>query len=126
MRIQGITLPDNKRIVIALTEVYGVGLARSKTILGDLGIDENVSVPELSEADEKKLREAVEKFLIEGDLKREVSGNIQRLKDIKSYRGRRHATNNPVRGQRTKTNKRTAMGNKRNTMGSGRTKVEKK
>ena len=126
MRIQGVTIPDNKRLEVALTSIYGVGRVRARTILDEFSLGYDVKAMELDENTEKKIRERIEEFTIEGDLKREKQGNIQRLKDIQSYRGKRHSTNNPVRGQRTKTNKRTAMGNSRSTMGSGRRKVEKK
>lgn len=125
MRISGITLP-NKRIEYALTAVYGIGISRSKKIVADAGIKLGTKADELSTEDENSIRRVVEKFKIEGDLKREVSVNIKRLKDIGSYRGSRHAKGLPSRGQRTKTNSRTRRGNTRKTMGSGRKKVEKK
>jgi len=127
MRISGITIPDNKRLEIGLTTLFGIGRVRAKGILKEVGIDENKRPKELSEADEKKIREAVEAHTIEGDLKREVSSNVKRLKDIKTYRGSRHMKNLPVKGQRTKTNSRTARPYAgRKTMGSGRRKVDKK
>ncbi len=127
MRILGITIPDNKRLEIGLTELFGVGRARAKKILDTAGIDYGVKAKDVSEADEKKIREAVEAYTIEGDLKRSVTGNIKRLKDIQSYKGMRHSRNLPTRGQRTKTNSRTARPYAgRKTMGSGRRKVEKK
>lgn len=125
MRISGITLP-NKRIEYALTAVYGIGIARSKKIVADAGIALGKKPDELSTDEENSIRRVVEQFKIEGDLKREVSANIKRLKDIGSYRGSRHAKGLPSRGQRTKTNSRTRRGNTRKTMGSGRKKVEKK
>lgn len=125
MRIAGITIPDNKRLEIALTAVYGVGRPRAKKILASVKIDEGKKPKDLSPAEENAIREAVEAFRIEGELRREVSGNIKRLKDIGSYRGSRHAKKLPARGQRTKTNARTLKGVKK-TMGSGRKKVEKK
>ncbi len=125
MRISGITLP-NKRIEYALTAVYGIGIARSKKIVADAGIPLGKKPDELSTDEENSIRRVVEQFKIEGDLKREVSANIKRLKDIGSYRGSRHAKGLPSRGQRTKTNSRTRRGNTRKTMGSGRKKVEKK
>ncbi len=125
MRIAGITLPDNKQIAFALTAVYGVGRARALTILNDLKIDPTTKAKDISVDDENKIRTIVEKGTIEGDLRREVSSNIKRLKDIKAYRGVRHAKGLPTRGQRTKTNSRTVRGNVRKTMGSGRRKLEK-
>lgn len=120
-RIAGVTLIPNKRIVIALTYIYGVGKSASIKILKTAGVDENIRTKDLSETDVQKIRELVEKqYRVEGDLKREVLGNIKRLKEIGSYRGTRHAKNLPSRGQRTKTNSRTRRGNVRRTMGSGR------
>lgn len=124
MRISGITIPDSKQLVYSLTAVYGVGKARAKTILDELSIDETTKASELTTEQENKIREKVESFRIEGELRREVSANIKRLKDIDSYRGSRHAKRLPVRGQRTKTNARTLKGAKK-TMGSGRRKLEK-
>jgi len=125
MRIAGITLPDNKQIAFALTAVYGVGRARALTILNDLKISPTIKAKDISADDENRIRSVVEKCTIEGDLRREVSSNIKRLKDIKAYRGVRHAKGLPTRGQRTKTNSRTVRGNVRKTMGSGRRKLEK-
>lgn len=126
MRIQGITIPDEKRLEFALTAIYGVGRQKSKAILNDLGIDYMKKAKELNADEENKIREAIEKERIEGDLKRETSSNIKRLKDIQSYRGSRHAKKLPARGQRSKTNSRTVRGNVRKTMGSGRRSVDKK
>lgn len=125
MRISGITLPDNKRMEIALTAIYGIGRPRALSILQDAGVDAGKKAKDVTPAEENKIRALVEKFKTEGDLKRIVAGNIKRLKDIKSYRGSRHAKRLPARGQRTKTNSRTVRGNVRKTMGSGRRKVEK-
>jgi small subunit ribosomal protein S13 len=125
MRILGITLPENKRMEIALTALYGIGRPRAKMILQQAGVDAGKKSPELSADEENKIRTLVEGFKIEGDLKREVAANIKRLKDIKAYRGIRHARRLPARGQRTKTNARTLKGPKK-TMGTGRRKVEKK
>lgn len=126
MRIVGITLPENKRMEIALTAIYGIGRARAHSILDSVGIDHGAKTKDVDADKEAKLREAVESFTIEGDLKREVAANIKRFKDIKSYRGSRHAHRLPARGQRTKSNSRTGRGNIRKTMGSGKKKVEKK
>lgn len=124
MRIAGITLP-NKRIEYALTAIYGVGLSRSQKILSEAKINFDKKSDDLTETEENTIRRLVENYKIEGELKREKSGNIKRLKDIKSYRGTRHQRGLPSRGQRTKTNARTLRG-KRKTMGSGKRKVEKK
>lgn len=125
-RIAGITLP-NKRIEVALTYVYGIGRSRANLILKKVGIDKNTRAADLTGPEEKLLRDEIEKvFKVEGELRRETQSHIKRLKDIGSYRGTRHIKGLPVRGQRTKTNSRTVRGNTRKTMGSGRTKVEKK
>jgi small subunit ribosomal protein S13 len=125
MRILGITLPDNKRMEIALTAIYGIGRSRAQKVLKQSKVDVGMKPKELSVEQENAVRKLVESFKIEGDLKREVAGNIKRLKDIKSYRGSRHARHLPARGQRTKTNSRTVRGNVRKTMGSGKRKEEK-
>lgn len=125
-RIAGVTLPANKRVEIALQYIYGIGITTAKKILADTGVDPNVRVKDLKEADANKLRDAVEKGQrVEGELRREVLSNIKRLKEIGSYRGTRHIRSLPVRGQRTKTNSRTIRGNVRKTMGSGKRKLEK-
>ena len=120
-RIAGITLPNNKRIVIALTYVYGVGLSTSRKVLTAAKVDENIRSKDLTEAQAATIREILEKkYRLEGELRRQVLGNIKRLKDIGSYRGVRHMKKLPARGQRTKTNSRTVRGNVRRTMTSGR------
>ena len=124
MRISGITIPDEKQLAYALTAVYGIGLSRSKDILDELSIEQTKKPTDLTTDEENAIREKVESFTIEGELKRLVSGNIKRLKDISSYRGSRHAKRLPARGQRTKTNARSLKGAKK-TMGSGRRKLEK-
>lgn len=126
MRIQGITIPDEKRLEFALTAIFGIGRQKSKEILNGLGIDHMKKTKELSAEEENKIRESIESIKIEGDLKREVAGNVKRLKDIQSYRGSRHAKKLPARGQRSKTNSRTVRGNVRKTMGSGKRSVDKK
>ena len=126
MRIAGITIPENKRIEIGLTAVHGIGRSRAHTILDEAGIEYGKKPKEFSEGDENKIRKIIDEITTEGDLKREISSNIKRLKDIKCYRGTRHIKRLPVRGQRTKTNSRTVRGNVRKTMTSGRKKVEKK
>ena len=119
-RIAGITLP-NKRIEIALTYVYGIGRSRATEILEKVGIDKNTRAADITAAEEKLLRDEIEKnYKVEGELRRETQAMIKRLKDIGSYRGSRHAKGLPARGQRTKTNSRTVRGNVRRTMGSGR------
>ena len=120
MRISGITIPE-RRIDMALTVVYGVGRARARKILKEAGVD-NAKLPkDLTTDEENKIRKIIEdEYQIEGNLKRLVSGNVKRLKDIGSYKGMRHSRGLPVRGQRTKTNSRTVRGNVRKTMGSGR------
>ena len=125
MRISGITLPENKRLEIALTAVYGVGRPRALKIIEKLKLNPGMKTPELTPEQENEIRREIEEFKTEGDLKRETQQNIKRLKDIKSYRGTRHLKHLPARGQRTKTNSRTVRGNVRRTMGSGRRKTEK-
>lgn len=124
MRISGITIPDEKQLSYALTAVYGIGLSRSKDILDELSIEHTKKATELSTEQENAIREKIEAFTIEGELKRQTADNIKRLKDIGSYRGSRHAKRLPARGQRTKTNSRTLKGAKK-TMGSGKRKLEK-
>jgi len=126
MRISGITIQNDKNIEIGLTAVYGIGRPRARRIATDLGIDPLKKIKDLSPEEENEIRKKIEAFKIEGDLKREISMNIKRLRDIHSYRGIRHAKKLPVRGQRTRTNSRTVRGNVRKTMGSGRRKAEKK
>ncbi len=126
MRISGITIPDTKRLPFALTAVYGIGPSRARQALAAVGVDPAKKPAELTADEEGKLRKYIEgHFRIEGELRREVGGNIKRLKDTKTYRGIRHAKRLPARGQRTKTNSRTVRGNVRKTMGSGRRAVEK-
>ncbi len=120
-RIAGVNLPKNKRVEIALTYLYGIGLPLSQKILKVTEIDPNIRTDDLKEDQVNRLREVIEKnYRVEGDLRREILMNIKRLKEIGAYRGDRHAKNLPVRGQRTKTNTRTVRGNVRKTMGSGR------
>jgi small subunit ribosomal protein S13 len=125
-RIAGIDLPREKRIEIALTYIYGIGPTTAQKLIAQSGIDPNVRVKALSEDDEKRLREAIDvlQLRVEGDLRREVQGNIKRLMDIGCYRGIRHRRGLPVRGQRTKTNARTRKGPKRTV--AGKKKVTKK
>ena len=123
-RIAGITLPKGKRIEVGLTYVYGIGRNLSRQILEDCKIDLDTHTDALTPEQEQKIRDAVAKSSVEGDLKRLVAGNIKRLQDIGTYRGFRHRRRLPARGQRTKTNARTKRG-KRVTMGSGRLKETK-
>ena len=125
MRILGITLPDNKRMEMALTSLYGVGRSRAQEILDKAKVDYGKKSKDMTAEEENVVRKIVESYKIEGDLKREIGANIKRLKDTKSYRGIRHIRKLPVKGQRTKTNSRTVRGNVRKTMGSGRKKEEK-
>ncbi len=121
VRISGVTIPAQKRVEIALTYLYGIGLTLSKKVLAVTEIDPNIRVKDLTEAQANKIREAIEKtYKVEGDLKREILLNIKRLKEIGAHRGTRHSRNLPTRGQRTRTNSRTVRGNVRRTMGSGR------
>ena len=125
MRILGITIPEEKRLEIGLTTLFGVGRSRARMILGEAGVPLDMKPKDVSVEDENKIRSVIETMSVEGDLKREIAGNIKRLKDIKAYRGIRHLHNLPVRGQRTKTNARTKRGAKK-TMGTGRKIADKK
>ena len=124
MRIAGITIPENKQLVFGLTAIYGVGSSQAARILDSAKISRQNKPADLKTEEENAIRQIVEALTIEGELRREVGGNSQRLKDIKSYRGSRHTKRLPARGQRTKTNARTLKG-VRKTMGSGRRKLEK-
>jgi len=126
MRILGITLPEEKRMEIALTAIYGIGRSRAKKILTDAKVDLGKKASEVTTEEENAIRGFVEVIKLEGDLRRDISQNIKRLRDIKSYRGSRHAKGLPGRGQRTKTNSRTRRGNVRKTMGTGRRAADKK
>ncbi|MBR1672280.1 MAG: 30S ribosomal protein S13 [Fretibacterium sp.] len=113
-RIAGVDLPRDKRIEIALTYIFGIGLPSAKKILAATGVNPDIRVKDLEEADVQKLRREIEEhYRVEGDLRREVSMNIKRLIDIGCYRGLRHRLGLPVRGQRTKTNARTRKGPRR-------------
>mgnify|MGYP001178372049 CR=1 FL=1 len=109
-RLSGIDLPKNKKVEIALTYIHGIGLELSRTILSDLNIELDIKVHQLSEDEVIKLRNELRNYVVEGDLKRQVSKNIKRLIDINSYRGGRHKRKLPSRGQRTHTNARTKRG----------------
>ena len=125
MRILGITLPEEKRIEIGLTVLYGIGRSKAHTILDKAKVEYGLKPKNITVEQENAIRKATEEIKIEGDLKREVAGNIKRLKDIKAYRGSRHQRGLPSRGQRTKTNARTRRG-ARKTMGTGRKIADKK
>ena len=127
MRILGVNIPDNKRVEIALTYIYGIGPSASRNILNGAGIDINKRANKLTSEEIAKIQGIVEKgYRVEGELRQLIRRNIQRLKDIQAYRGSRHARRLPVRGQRTKTNSRTVRGNVRKTAGSGKRKVDLK
>lgn len=126
LRISGVNIPDDKRIEISLTYIYGIGVSTASKILHELDIDSLKRTKDLTEDEQNKIRNYVEKRIkVEGELKHGVRDNIKRLKEINCYRGTRHQKGLPVRGQRTKTNTRTVRGNVRKTMGSGRVKTEK-
>lgn len=124
VRIAGVNIPNEKRIEIALTYIFGIGKTRSNQILKTANVNKDIRVKDLKETDVNLLRELVEKkYTVEGDLRREVQSNIKRLREIGCYRGLRHTKHLPVRGQRTKTNSRTVRGNKRVTAVSGKSKA---
>ncbi len=120
-RIAGVTIPNDKRVVIALLYIHGVGQTTAARVLKQAKVSEDIRVKDLTEDQVNEIRTILEKnYRMEGDLRREVLGNIKRLKDIGAYRGIRHMKRLTVRGQRTKTNSRTVRGNTRKTMGSGK------
>ncbi len=126
-RIAGVDLPRNKRVEVGLTYIYGIGRASSNDILGQVAIDPDKRVRDLTEAEVTLLREIIERnYRVEGDLRREVQMNIKRLMEIGCYRGLRHRRNLPVRGQRTRTNARTKRGPKKTVAGRGRRRGAKK
>ena len=113
-RIAGVDLPRNKRVILGLTYIYGIGRAKSKTILAEAGIDQSVRTDNLTEEQVDKIRKIIERReKVEGDLRREVSASMKRLMDLGCYRGLRHRKNLPARGQRTRTNARTRKGPRR-------------
>ena len=127
VRIKGVDLPDNKRIEIGLTYIFGIGRSLARQILNHSRIKLDTKVKDLTEQEVAKIRDLiVEKYKTEGDLRREISLNIKRLKDVACYRGIRHIKGLPARGQQTKTNSRTVRGNVRRTTGSGRKKAAEK
>jgi small subunit ribosomal protein S13 len=120
-RICGVNIPEQKRIEIALTYIYGIGRSLSKKILKEVKINSDIKAAQLNSIQINQLKEVIEKkYKIEGELKRDIMMNIKRLKDLNVWRGIRHIKKLPVRGQRTKTNNRTIRGNIRKTVGSGR------
>ncbi len=127
MRIIGVNIPDTKKIAIALTYLFGIGLTRATKIIKETGIDPKKLAKELTSDDINKIQSVIEKnFKVEGELRQVIKQNVNRLKDIKAYRGIRHMRRLPVRGQRTKTNSRSVRGNVRKTAGSGKRKVDLK
>ncbi len=123
----GVNIPDNKRIEISLTYLYGIGRPLARRILAATNIEMAKRAKDLKPVELSKLKEYIEKtYKVEGELKQEIRQNISRLKDIKAYRGLRHQKRLPVRGQRTRTNSRTVRGNVRKTAGSGKRRVELK
>ncbi len=119
-RIEGVDLPRDKRVEIALTYIYGVGKSTSNRLLTTAGVNRDTRVKDLSEVELQRIREQLSQMTVEGDLRREVQLNIKRLQEIGSYRGLRHRRNLPVRGQRTRTNARTLRGPKKTVPGRGR------
>ena len=127
MRLIGINIPDNKRIEIALTYVYGIGCSLANDILKTTKIDFNKRAKDLTPEEISRLKQEIEKnYKIEGELRQSIKQNIVRLKEIQCYRGSRHSKKLPMRGQRTKTNSRTVRGNVRKTVGSGKRKADLK
>lgn len=127
VRIAGINLPQDKRVEIGLTYIFGIGRNLANKILKEANIDPNKKVKELIPQEVDQLKNIIEKkYKVEGELKREIMTHIKRLKEIGSYRGIRHLKHLPVRGQRTRTNSRTVRGNVRKTLGSGRRAAAKK
>ena len=116
-RISGVDIPRDKRVEVALTYIYGVGLTRSQKILASTGVNPDIRVKDLSDADVQKLRAAAETFTLEGDLRRQEGLAMKRLQDIGCVRGRRHRMSLPVRGQRTRTNARTRRGARKTVAG---------
>lgn len=125
-RISGVTIPNEKQIKFALTYVYGIGEKTSSDILGVVKVDPTVRVKNLTDAEISRIQDYIsEHHSVEGELQRTVTGNIKRLKDIKSYRGQRHINNLPTRGQRTRTNARTRRGKKITVGGTAKKAPEK-
>ena len=116
-RIAGVDIPREKRVEVALTYIYGIGLTRAKTILSNTGVNPDIRVKDLEDGDVQKLRSETENFTIEGDLRRQEGMALKRLQDIGCLRGRRHRMSLPVRGQRTRTNARTRRGSRKTVAG---------
>lgn len=127
-RIEGVELPSEKRVEVALTYIKGIGPELAKKIVAAAGVSPDIRVKDLSEAEEGKIREAIQKggYRVEGELVAEVAKNIKRLQEIGSYRGLRHARGMPVRGQRTKTNARTRRGRRMAIAGTSRSAIVSK
>lgn len=124
--VSGVNIPDNKRVEIALRSIFGIGPTQAKDVVETAGILDNPRVRDLSETDLTRIREVIDRQkVVEGDLRREINGNIRRLIDIGSYRGLRHRRGLPVRGQRTKTNSRTKRGRRVAVAGRGRATTRK-
>lgn len=127
VRVAGTEIPDNKKLEFSLPYIYGIGHTRAKTIIKSMNLEESKKAKDLTNPEINKLKEFIENnYIVEGELRRQISSNIKRLKDVQAYRGIRHLKGLPVKGQRTKTNSRTRRGNVRKTMGSGKRKLEKK
>ena len=125
-RIAGVDLPRGKRVEVALTYIYGIGRTTSRDILSETGVDPNTRVKDLAEAEVSRLREIIGRdYRVEGDLRREVTMNIKRLREIGCYRGIRHRRNLPVRGQRTRTNARCKRGARKTVPGRRRARAKK-
>jgi len=124
-RIAGVDLPRDKRVEIALTYIYGIGLTRSQEILAKTGVNPDTRVKDLVDSDVLSLRQAIDEYDVEGDLRRIEAMNIKRLMDIGTYRGRRHRMGLPVRGQRTRTNARTRRGARRTVAGKKKAAAKK-
>lgn len=125
IRIAGVNLPDEKRVDIGLTYLFGIGRSNAKVVLREAGIDESKRIKDLTEKEVGQIQKVIDKIKVEGDLRQEINQNIRRLEDNGSYRGLRHRRGLPVRGQRTKSNARTKRG-KRKTVGTVRKEVEAK
>jgi small subunit ribosomal protein S13 len=125
-RIAGVDLPRDKRVEVALTYIYGIGRTSSRDILGQTGVNPDTRVKDLAEAEVSRLREIIDRdYRVEGDLRREVTMNINRLQEIGCYRGIRHRRNLPVRGQRTRTNARSKRGARKTVPGRRRSRAKK-
>ncbi|MBU2101446.1 30S ribosomal protein S13 [Patescibacteria group bacterium] len=127
MRLFGVNIPDDKKVIIAITSVYGVGPTSASKLMQELKIDPDKKTKDLTQDELNRIKQAIEQgYRVEGELRQDIRQHINRLKNIKSYRGSRHAKHLPARGQNTKRNSRTVRGNVRNTMGSGRRKLSLK